>query len=529
MEDGKPQAVNFFEEHTASVVPPLTLPALPPHVYSNQPAAPPGDSVSVLLLDSLNTPEQDQARVHKQIVDFLLKMDSGARIAIFTLSTRLRLLLGFTADSSLLKAALNGKAAAPGTNPASRTRDDDLRDKEDLSIVGEMANTGGADSGTPLVSLARSQADFANTQGGQRASLTLAALQQLARSLAGIPGRKNLIWFASSFPVSVFPDGSSRQTLSNGHEIVDAVRQTANLLTQARVALYPISAQGILLDRTTNADSGGQPEGDDFEKSPFQQTAANAANSAVMEQLARDTGGKAIYTTNDLGKATERVIQNGANYYTLAYTPTDEKMDGRFRSIEIKLAKSKYELAYRRGYYASDSTAPQPTPASDPLAPLLARGAPSATQLLYQVRTLPVSPQPAHDAVRAGGNPKLAGPFIRYKVDFAITTAGMDLESVPDGTHSGKIEVALIAYGRDGAALNWTGGAMTMNLNAASYAAAQHSGLPARIEIDVPNTAAYLSTGVFDLNSGKAGTLEIPLSVVVDNATTTASTPPKDK
>jgi VWFA-related protein len=136
MEDGKLQTINFFEEHTAVDARPAVTPALPSHIFSNQIAAPQSDSVNVLLLDSLNTPEADQARIHKQVMDFVEHKNPGTRVAIFALGEHLRLLQGFTANSSLLKAALNSKAAAPGTTNASRTRDDDLRDKEYIAMQG---------------------------------------------------------------------------------------------------------------------------------------------------------------------------------------------------------------------------------------------------------------------------------------------------------------------------------------------------------------------------------------------------------
>jgi VWFA-related protein len=522
LEDGKPQPIDLFEEHTAATSTPTVTPQqLPPHVYTNLPAAPQSDSVNVLLLDSLNTEKPDQAYVRKQIVDFLRNIQPGTRVAIFTLSTRLRLVQGFTADSLLLKAALNSDAVAPGVTAASRTRDDDLRDKEELSIIGEMSNTKGAESEAPLAAISRSMADRADVQGGQRASLTLAALDQLARSLAAIPGRKNLIWFASSFPISIFPNGSNRQTLSNGREIGDAVRQTAHLLTQSKVALYPVSAQGILLDRTTNADSGGQPEGDDFEKAPQPEGAANAANAAAMEQLAADTGGEALYTSNNLSQAMARAIENGSHYYTLVYTPPSTEMDGKFHRIEVKLTEGKAKLSYRRGYYADKASGAKP--ASDPLPPLLARGMPNSTQILYQARVLPASPQPAPGAPRTGGNTKLAGTLARYKVDFVIPAGGVALDPAPNGMHTGTIEVALVAYDHDGAAVNWTGNTLAISLNAASYAQVQRSGLPAHLEIDLPNADVYLATGVYDWGSRKSGTLEIPLSSV---AAATTYAPP---
>ena len=57
--------------------------------------------------------------------------------------------------------------------------------------------------------------------------------------MAAVPGRKNLIWFAGTFPVTMFPNGRNLQTLSDGKDIGVAVRQTANLLTQSKIALYP--------------------------------------------------------------------------------------------------------------------------------------------------------------------------------------------------------------------------------------------------------------------------------------------------
>jgi len=324
-----------------------------------------------------------------------------------------------------------------------------------------------------------------------------------------------------AFPISIFPNGSNRQTLSNGREIGDAVRQTAHLLTQSKVALYPVSAQGILLDRTTNADSGGQPQGDDFESAPQQEGAANAANAAAMEQLAADTGGEALYASNNLRQAMVRAIENGSHYYTLVYTPPSTEMDGKFHRIEVKLTEGKAKLSYRRGYYADKASGAKP--ASDPLPPLLARGMTNSTQILYQVRVLPASPQPAPDAPRTGGNTKLAGTLARYKVDFVIPAGGVALDPAPNGMHTGTIEVALVAYDHDGAAVNWTGNTLAISLNAASYAQVQRSGLPAHLEIDLPNADVYLATGVYDWGSRKSGTLEIPLSSV---AAATTYAPP---
>lgn len=514
-EDGKPQAIDLFEEHTvqAGGAASTASAALPPHVYSNQSAAPQADAVNLLLVDNLNTSVGDQEFVHKQILEFLGHLPAGARIAIFTLNTRLRLLQGFTGDPALLRAAIESKGAAPGTTVESRSHDDDLLDKEELSIVGAASNTGGADAEVPLAAISRSQADYTGTLAGRRSSITLAALQQLARAMAGVPGRKNLVWFASSFPITLFPDGSNRQTLANGREIDTAVRATADLLTQAKVAVYPVSAKGIVTDTTMNAESEGQPNGDSFERNPYGQSNANAANTAAMEQLATDTGGQAMYASNRIGDSVAHAIESGSHYYTLVYKPPSAQMDGRFHRIELKLVHAKGKLAYRRGYYA-DAASTIPLPA-DPLAALLAHGMPAATQITYQVRVLPLLPQPEANAAVAGGNTKVPQPVARMKVDFVVSAEQVDLEPGPNKTHTGKLEVALVAHDAAGEIANWTGETLAISLNAGDFEKAQKSGMPIHLQLDLPRGQGFLSTGVYDLNGHKAGTLEIP----VDSAT----------
>ncbi len=504
-EDGKAQTINFFEEHTARSMPLTRLPPLPPNTYSNQPAVAESDSVNALLLDSLNTPEADQARIHKQILDFLAHKNPNTQIAIFALNTRLSLLQGFTADSSLLSAAVNGKPAATGTTVASRSRSDDLADNFAVAMAG---------SAEAQKAQARSLAEFAGNQDTRRVSVTLDALRQLVRALGAIQGRKNIIWFASSFPVSVIPDELSRKTLDNRRENLATLHQTVDLMTTARVAVYPVSAQGIALDPTTDADAGLQSSGDDPAQSQAQNAAVRNGDRAAIEQLAIDTGGHANYSTNDMTAALLRDIDNAAHYYTLAYTPSNGKMDGKVRHIEVKITEGKYKLAYRRGYFADDLSEATAKPAADPLIPMMGQGLPDSTQILYRVRVTAVPTQPAAGAVTAGGNHKLTGHITRYKVELLIPSASLNLVAASDGTHEAKIEIALVAYGAGGAAVNWTGGAMNMSLNPASYATAQRTGIAAPIEIDLPDGDVLLATGVYDLNAQKAGTLEIPWASV---------------
>ncbi len=545
-EDGKPQSANYFEEHAPDNAPADPLPQMPPNVFTNQPAAPPGDSVNVLLLDSLNTDREDQSFVHQQILNYLKSAEPGTPIAIFTLSSKLRMVQGFTTDSSVLQASLNDPKSGAATTTTSMSRS--LQDK--LDDQDEIANLSAAQmSPIGIQAVQASQANHATYQADQRVKMTLEAMDLIARYLAGIPGRKNLIWFSGSFPISVFPNAKERQSSDTMRQYGPAIRQTADLLTLSKIAVYPVGAEGVITEHPMEASNAGptNTEGATADTrmggstsqrhadpmTPYaDEHAARAAKIAAMEQLAADTGGQAILNANDLNKAIARAVQNGSHYYTLVYTPTDKEMDGKYRRIEIKMNGAKYKLSYRRGYYAdaaargsasSLDSSDTATTDADPLRHLLARGMPSATQLLFGVRVLPATPQPSPTAPHAGGNSDLTGPLTRYSVDFLIRWTDVDLQLTPQGNHAGKLQLGVIAYGHDGKPVNWVGVSQIMNINPATFAAIQKSGIPAHLEIDLPRQDVYLATGVYDWASKNAGTLEIPLNTLRAQGSTAGS------
>ena len=209
------------------------------------------------------------------------------------------------------------------------------------------------------------QTEIANFQYARRTAMTLEALQYLARYLGDVPGRKNLIWFASAFPVIVFPSPAQKDAMNNARVYVGEVKKTADLLTVSKVAVYPIGAEGMMNDHWMEGDSasagGSSPyvSGAGAGGTTLNSIAGSGGENDLramrimdMERLATDTGGKAYYNTNDLSAAMTHAINDGSHYYTLVYTPTNKKMDGQYRRIEIKLNQGRYKLAYRRGYNA---------------------------------------------------------------------------------------------------------------------------------------------------------------------------------
>jgi len=530
LEDGKPQTISTFEEHRGSPPVQIKLPTMPPHVYTNYPVTKTADSVNVLLLDALNTPSRDQVYVHSQMMKYLKTIPPGTRVAIFTLASRLRMLQGVTTDSSELLAVLNNAKAGP--HPSGLLPSDAETDANQRMIDFMIENSAGPGSAPqtlaqaavdPINAMKQFLSDTAVLQTEQRVGITLQALQQLARYLSGVPGRKNVIWFSGSFPVGIFPNPDVPDAFSFTDSFQDDIRKTADLLTAAEVAIYPIAAEGLIPDSTFQAndkeigEKRGQVALRDQVRDLRNGGVTRDSNHSAMEELAKDTGGQAFYNTNGLNDALTRVINNGTRYYSLSYTPSNPALDGKYRRIQVKLLSGKNTLAYRRGYYADDlgtALAAGQKPDSDPLLLLMGRNLPDYTQILYKIRVLPSDPQPPPNAARIGSNTDLKGPFTRYGVDFAISPQDLTLEPTPDGARHGNIEIVLLAYDREGKPLNFVVTHGDVKLDPKLYASVQQVGLQIHKEIDVPKEYVYLRTGIYDLKSSTAGTLGIPLTDV---------------
>jgi VWFA-related protein len=78
------------------------------------------------------------------------------------------------------------------------------------------------------------------------------------------------------------------------------------------------------------------------------------SGDAAMKKLAAETGGRVIEVgnkTEKLKQAFNQIAQELRSQYNVGYTPTNTKLDGTFRRIDIR-SKKGYKVQARSGYYA---------------------------------------------------------------------------------------------------------------------------------------------------------------------------------
>jgi VWFA-related protein len=550
LENGKDQHISTFEEHRAADSQQVgQAPALPPGVYSNYPQFAIASAANVLLLDALNTPISDQAYVRQQMLAYLKRIPPGTRIAVFTLASRLRMIEGFTTDAGAIQAAISQGKGSPQQSAL----------LESPQEQDEMNDTATSMSGVDGGALQQFVSDMQSFQTDIRVRMTLDALAQLGRYLGAVPGRKNLIWFSGSFPLQIDPDASQSPTSGSSpldpfspmRNYSDEVKQTDSLLSAARVAVYPVDARGLMSLPSTDASrafntsqsmpsmSSAAPPSRHGGRSgstggsagaPSGQTPAQKADAAffastinehqTMNQIAQETGGQAFYDDNGIKEAVALAIANGSNYYTVGYVPDARNFDGAFRSIRLQVDGAKYELAYRRGYYAVDPAKPsaENPGLTSPIVAAIQRGAPPLSQIVFEARVLDAADPAAKERqVAAGPAGELAQglkpPVRRYFVDISADPRKLTWSALAGNGAHGEIEITMVAWDPDGKRVNFTDRGLGVNLTAEQSAQIVRSGLPLHEEIDLPAGDVYLRIAVRDIASGRIGSMEIPLRV----------------
>ena len=256
-----------------------------------------------------------------------------------------------------------------------------------------------------------------------------------------------------------------------------------------------------------------------------------------MQTIASDTGGEPFYNRNNLAQAVGDAIEDGANYYTISYAPSEKKTGGEWRSIRIELAKSAAhkgaQLSYRRGYFADDLKVPAYHTGTasvniDPNAHLvrsrlysraaMLHGAPAPQDIPFTTRVLPASTS-TEDTVAANNilsaRDPMKAPYRRYDVDCAAAARYITLAEAPDGHHVGAVQAAVMVYDNRGKLLNAVSRTLRFNLTPEEYAQFQKLGFREHLEVSAPAKGeSFFRIGIAESGSGRIGAVEVASSAV---------------
>ena len=141
---------------------------------------------------------------------------------------------------------------------------------------------------------------------------------------------------------------------------------------RSNVSIYPMDAAGLRTESTQKETREGilNASRDNLNRNPSRDTndgpmmAGLERNEELLRAdphsglgtLAEQTGGFLIANTNDLRGGFTRIDSDMRNYYMLTYVPTNERFDGKFREIGVKVRRPGVSVSARKGYYAVRAT-----------------------------------------------------------------------------------------------------------------------------------------------------------------------------
>lgn len=498
---GQGQKLTYFAEETTRKEPATTASVWAANTFSNRLEMKAGapTSATVILLDVRNTSFADMAYAKKQIAKFLSQIQPQDRVALYSLSTKVYVLHDFTQDASALVRALSGspdsydfRLGAVEVKPADT-------DDENADLVMDAST------------MRATEYDTTN-----RVEQTAHAIKAIADHLKGLPGRKNLIWVSSSFPIEILDSGgptpqtAMRATGTSGTPIptgpkpvpiteikfyTEQIEDAARSLNSADVAVYPVDARGLISNPQTFMSGGLQDDKRNQAPdttSPF----PDLANFDTMNTFADRTGGLAFYNTNDIQGAVRRAIDDSRVTYVLGYYPTNTKWDSKFREIKIRTDKPGVHLRYRLGYYALPDVSSTES---------------QKAQLMKDAEWSPLEATDLGIEVTADSVDTSEGRAVHMQLRIASNQLHFELS---DNHWKDNLDVVWIEIGSTGRAIGALKKTVGMDVPQGSYDLLASKGVSFEQTLRPSANTVELRLVVRDGGSGAIGSVNIPLAQI---------------
>jgi len=224
-----------------------------------------------------------------------------------------------------------------------------LLDSERRGVLEEIDRSNDAGSANVRV---RAYADYIHNG----MSFVLNSLKDMVSSLAGLKGRKAMLYVSDGMPMfpaedmfvameERWPDTVNRSAASTW-DLSPRFRRLTNYANSSGVTFYTLDSKGLQDDALLTADE--LPRGRIRDMRAVMTTRANNLREP-LRMMAVETGGQAILGTNAVLPALDRVAEDLSTYYSLGYQPAHHG-DGRYHKLQVKVLRKGVRVRNRDGY-----------------------------------------------------------------------------------------------------------------------------------------------------------------------------------
>jgi len=528
-ESGKKQTISFFEFVEAAIraKSPADKSGVQPSPENEELTASDVKRIFAFVVDDLTIRGEDLTYVREMLTSYVNnQMGPNDLVAIIRTVGGRGLLQQFTSNKQLLLRAINSLTVSthPLSSVATTGQDPPLGRVPDPLQDSEAALDAAEQQGTVIIGPQLSPAAEAIDEARQvtRAVMTLGTASFVIDSMKQLPGRKSLILISGGLPIL------GREFSSFGLDISNLVNKLADNATRAGVAIHTMNIRGL------SANAGVASFVDTPAKSAIPTDLGSLAGSItpgasgpgfgrgpnesllgkdVMQDqlglrvLASATGGLSVMNRNNFSDGLGKIVDSSEGYYLIAYTPTDEKFDGKFRRLEVKAKGSGLKVMTRSGYFARlDKAEETATTKEQQLlaavrSPLARRDINVGALMTYRAVQ---APKNTSDSKGGKGGSGLHGAIDIYML---IDPKTLRLDEV-GGKQNVNFDVAVFVFDEFGEIRGGFSKTIDTNLTPEEYARVTKGGLTYTADTILPPGAYQLRMAVRDNKTGSTGTMQ---------------------
>ena len=309
-----------------------------------------------LVFDDLHMKAADAMAVHEATRKLFASLTPTDRVAIYTTQGGAR--QDFTADAETLRKTLAAITPHPAKGEGQYEcpnityyQAELIRNKHDQDAIlaaelDAQVNDCRSDIGATV--------DRILQTGDSVTRENYKYLEEVVKSLAGMPGQRVLVYVSPGFILS---DAVSESNLT---WIEHAVRAGVVVNTIDARGLYTADQMSDIAAPPQVAPYGVDPTGDYQGMEGTLRMQAQFESGQVLAGIAASTGGRYFHNRNDLDVAMSRALEAPELSYLLGFRPQEAIPDGKFHSLKVKIANGrKYEVEATNGYYASKKPRPK--------------------------------------------------------------------------------------------------------------------------------------------------------------------------
>jgi len=484
-EDGKPQKVTAFSLVNIPVErverPLFASKPIEPDVRNNLQAA--DGRIYVIMLDDYHTAALRSQRVKLAARQFIERyVGANDLAAVVHTSGRGDAGQEFTTSQTRLLRAVD-KFMGRKLNSSTMNMVDDVQRRAGTPAAGDPA------------------ADIDDKERGFNARNALDSIRNVATYLGSIHGRrKAIVFFSEGIDYDI--NNMFSDQVTEAQTVMDATRDMIAAATRANVVVYAVDPRGLGAEFQDLASIQSFPDDTSLGlgmSSIFNEVRLSQDSLRVMGE---ETGGFAVVNQNNFRDAFQRIVDDNSSYYVMGYYSTNDRRDGRFRKIEVKLSnKPGLTVRARKGYVAPRGKAPE--------APKTTANGPS-----LELKDAMESPLPLTGLPLALTAAVFKGPAPKGSVVISTFIVGSGLPFADNGgMMKNDLEVLSVATDDKGKAFPTDRSTVNLNMKPDTAKRVSATGLRVIQSLELNPGRYTLRVAVREANTRKAGSVSFDLEV----------------